>query len=1288
MKSALILPLLVVSFFAANSQPRLILPVSHSKEIQQVIYTADGNYVITGAHDGMVDLWEAGSGRLVYQVEAGDEVTALTVSPDGKQIIAGLNNSDIKIWEMISGKLMHTLNGEQTDITGFEFNKTGSLMMSTSYFRDGRCAVVWNVKTWEEEFALKYSYSTTFSPDGSMIVMACLDKTVKFLDIASGELKFELSDFKRLATSVEFSPDGKLLAAGTLNKVEIWDPQSKQRLNLTGNEDEIRSFEFSPDSKFLTIEHGEVQGSYSPYCTIWDVATGNLIHTLKHPTSSIDVSNPKFSPEAQTVLTSGEDRAMLWDRTSGKLLQEYKVDEKLIDPFIAYAKMTLTSSFDRYLMHNAFFSPDGQSVICHSDGAATPIWSTKDGKLKQRLAGHVNRINEKLLGANGKYFFTYAGNSTAKLWDAATCKITMSFPYDVIYWSTFDASGEHLLIANANQIDVWSCGGKKIVGTIELFSDPEDRSLMDGIAFSPGGKYVAITYFDYPAQRIRLYDFETGRLLRTINPPGDDPSDFKFTEDENFLIASDRKTADVTVWDVQSGKLINTLKGTSPVLAIDYDPVTQTVAGATDSTICVWDVKTGTLLHKMAGDAKTTGVLFGQKGHLLVSYGGNKEQAKVWDTRTGQLIRELPFEGYYQSIHITPNESAVVINSTKTIDVWETGTWTVKNKINLNKHNDVSLSDDGRHIYAATDNEIKIFSLLKSEAVLSILPIDEKDYLVYDNSFRFDGSEGARGLLYFSCGTEIVELKQLKDQLWVPDLAERTLKGEAITGTSLSQIEICDFIPVVKSLPMVGDNFVYQITQRKGELGQAALLVNGLEVKRYELKNLKKTTQGYLLQVPKSELTQYFIGGQENRVSLKAYSKGNGISSRGESTPVPFDAGASQPALFAVIVGISDYKGDDIDLKFAAKDAQDFHAALKASASKFFNFDGAERTHLYLAHTGKDRQYFPNKPEIKSIFEDIAKKAKSRDVLLIFFAGHGITDAETQQFYFLTADASSMSAAANGGISSRELMEWTQPAKIKAQKRILILDACKSGQAVKDLVKVGTADQSLVVARDDQAGRFVKAIDKLNERSGLFILSASSSKQSAYEVEALNQGVLTYSLLKSIKEDPHVLDQSQFLNLNGWFEAVEKNVAELSLTYDINQNPQIVRTTNFNIGVVDDEVRSVITLPSKRRVFGSSNFQDETSLVDDLSLNQKLDEQLRALASAGENNISFYTGAVTQDAFQINGRYNVTNNESLSVVVVVRKGKTIITRFEVTGKTTDVGALANEISLRVLKSLE
>jgi hypothetical protein len=285
----------------------------------------------------------------------------------------------------------------------------------------------------------------------------------------------------------------------------------------------------------------------------------------------------------------------------------------------------------------------------------------------------------------------------------------------------------------------------------------------------------------------------------------------------------------------------------------------------------------------------------------------------------------------------------------------------------------------------------------------------------------------------------------------------------------------------------------------------------------------------------------------------------------------------------------------------------------------------------------------------------------------------------------LTADASKTSGSKElpeVGVSTTELIEWMKPQNIKAQKRILIFDACNSGQAIKEIVRIGNSGQNYLAARNDEKSQQIKAIDKLNEKSGLFILSASASNQNAYEMSRYSQGVLTYALLKAIKQEPDILEDGKYLNVGRWFSSAERTVTELVKGNGARQEPQVISTTNFNIGIVDDEVRKMIVLPTEKPLFSASNFQnsDESIADDDLELSKIINFHLNEIASRGSDSRIIYSNATSSsDAYTISGRYEVKGN-IIKVKVNIRQNKSLKQQFELSGTIDNLGDLAASIA--------
>jgi uncharacterized caspase-like protein len=673
----------------------------------------------------------------------------------------------------------------------------------------------------------------------------------------------------------------------------------------------------------------------------------------------------------------------------------------------------------------------------------------------------------------------------------------------------------------------------------------------------------------------------------------------------------------------------------------------------------------------------------GQK--IIVSNAFATDTVKVWNVADNELLSVFVPPGPFRTIRVMGNKGLIsyrdnppiitdIANKKPLVDL-KGGTLDVESA--------EFSPDGGKLLTVTTDNTIRFWNANTDSLLYGFIAIDSADYLITDGYGRYDGSEAARKLLYFTCGTDFISLDQAKDSLWIPDLAERVNKGEAIQAAKLADLNLCGITPEVEASSTTDSGYQFKITPRGGGLGEAVLSVNGSETKRFTTDDLVKKNDHYELTIRKAELGDFLQLGEENFVTLKAYSEGDKIASRGATiTERAEDNIGVHPNLFAVMVGINEYKSKSLHLNYASTDAESLSHTLVTAARKLLNADGKEHVFAYNLNTGKDRTDYPSKLAIKRAFEDISKKSRANDILLIFFAGHGVVGGDKKQFYFLTADASDYSDGASAGISAAELSEWIKPQQIKAQKRILVFDACNSGQLINDLVKVGTAGQNFVVARNDDNSQITKQIDKLNERSGLFILAASASDQSAYELSRYNQGILTYSLLQSIKQHPEILESRKYLDVGTWFNSARNIVGELARENHARQEPQLMSSNDFFIGIVDQDVLSTISLSGGNPVISGSNFhnRDERIGGDDLGLGALVNEGLDNMAGKNKNNAYTYVANYNSpDAWSINGSYAIIGRDAVRVGVNIWRGRMNIIHFEESGSKAGLEDLAQRI---------
>ena len=90
-------------------------------------------------------------------------------------------------------------------------------------------------------------------------------------------------------------------------------------------------------------------------------------------------------------------------------------------------------------------------------------------------------------------------------------------------------------------------------------------------------------------------------------------------------------------------------------------------------------------------------------------------------------------------------------------------------------------------------------------------------------------------------------------------------------------------------------------------------------------------------------------------------------------------------------------------------------------------------------------------------------------------------------------------------ISTKEFTTWINA--IPALKQVLIIDACNSGQLVENITN------KAVKLNSSQ----IRALNRMRNRTGMFLLLGSTSDKVSYEASQYGQGLLTYALLQGMR---------------------------------------------------------------------------------------------------------------------------------------------------------------------------
>ncbi|EMR01253.1 ankyrin repeat domain-containing protein [Cesiribacter andamanensis] len=240
------------------------------------------------------------------------------------------------------------------------------------------------------------------------------------------------------------------------------------------------------------------------------------------------------------------------------------------------------------------------------------------------------------------------------------------------------------------------------------------------------------------------------------------------------------------------------------------------------------------------------------------------------------------------------------------------------------------------------------------------------------------------------------------------------------------------------------------------------------------------------------------------------------VDAKGLETPGDYLFVNSTPAragtLYVITIGVSAYKESRFDLKYAAKDAQDLSEFFKTVSSY----------EKVVVETFSNEQVTKGLPER---IGTLLKAATARDVVLCYFAGHGVLDAANT--YYLATHGMNFNKPALEGIPIETLAGVV--AGSASRKKMIFIDACHSGLvddllSPADSVHVPQEGQRAVAIRGaaqvsdpPRASTLHFAFNHFNQGQGVDILAASSGNEYAYELGSLKNGVFTYSLLRALK---------------------------------------------------------------------------------------------------------------------------------------------------------------------------
>lgn len=1223
---------LLALYTGAAQSPRLVLPSGHTSTISVLAYAPDGRSFSSGSWDNTIKIWESGEGYLLHDLKGHTgSILTITYSPDGRYFISTSKDQTARIWNAGDGRLLHTITDHSDWVTAAVVSADSRILTTAdasgqiiSYtLSDGK-----RFKTYPSH--RRWVSALVQARKKPLLISGSWDSTVRIWDSRTGTLLHELRpDAGKILTLSLTRDEAHVLVLTDEGIASVWNAATGVKQKEFRLSSPIVSFTATPKGdRFVTgTRKGDIQ--------LWNLSDAESIYSGLAAGESIqDIGFPSADNRLVAALQSG--RILSWNLEQPQDTLSWQAHSEPISAMAFHPSrgVFITGSWDQsvkiwpatgdrligecrshvFWVNEAVFDPKGEWIATESNDRSVRLWN-RSGELRQTLQGHTDWVNTVTFSSDSKYLLSASNDHTARLWDLAAGELKYSLEGhdDWVNTAVFSPDNKYAITASSDQTArIWRLSNGT---TLHILSGHEDW--VTAAEFSADGRLALTASID---NTVRVWEVETGALKQVLKEEGDSLRTAVFSPDGRSILTSS-KNLRLSLWSVENGqKRISWPAHTAWINKAFFSPDGKLVVSLSqDHTAQIWSASDGQLRYTLRGHtAGIASAAFSASGDRLATASWD-HTVRMWSMQTGQLL-------YTGKVH----EQSV---------------------------NSVRFSPDDTYLLtAAEDNTIQLWQASSGKPLFRFFAVDQQDYLVMDSEGRYDGSTAARRQLYYLCGNERTDLEQLKELSWEPGLGAKLagVNPEPVTALPLREIRFCEQLPRVTVKPAPAGQYRFFIQPGTGGMARAELYVNQKRVKTFAPSALVKDGKGYQLTVPNVWVEPYFIPGADNTVSVTAQAAAQPISSRGAILSVRDKKKKANPDLYIISIGVSRYKTDKLLLKYASKDARELGNALTGAGRRLLNTDRKNHVYTYILNTDTTNTHWPSKKNILRVLDTVARRAQPDDVVLLFFAGHGLLYNTGKTFYLLTAEASGFNldgVSQQVAFSADELNAWM--CRTKANKQVLILDACNSGKVIQDVKEV--------IGRRTIPADQQRALERLKDKTGTFILSAAAADQSAYETSLYRQGLLTYSLLTGLKLGQGLKDQ-RYIDVNRWFNFAADNVKILAKDIGGRQDPQIIGNGSFDLGMVDEEVAEGIQLSIRRKVFRQSRFiQDEQLLNDDLELSDRFDRELDNVSQEGkEVPIVFVPGNKFSDAYSLRGRYQVQGDSvRLSTWIVTGEGRKI-----------------------------
>ncbi len=423
----------------------------------------------------------------------------------------------------------------------------------------------------------------------------------------------------------------------------------------------------------------------------------------------------------------------------------------------------------------------------------------------------------------------------------------------------------------------------------------------------------------------------------------------------------------------------------------------------------------------------------------------------------------------------------------------------------------VNISGNGKLAVAAFgDGTIRWYRISDGKELLALFPHnDKKRWVIWTPSGYYDASAGADDIIGWHINNgkdkeaDFFPISRFKSKYYRPDVIAKVFEtldeNEAIrlaneeSGRKTQDIAIKEMLPPVVTIISPQDGAEVSTTEITVRFGVRSASGEPITAIKALVDGRPVSTQRGVKIVGKGEeIGEIRVNIPEKDANIAIVAENRYAASEPATVWVKWkgekkDEFIIKPKLYVLAIGVSKYEDKSLELGLASKDAKDFVETMKKQKDKLY------RDVVVKLLTDEKA----TKDEILDGLDWLSKQTTSKDLAMVFLAGHGVDD-QSGIYYFLPANAD-LEKLKRTGVAFSDIKNTVASL---AGKTIVFVDTCHSGNIMG--ARRGVADITGVVN------------ELASAENGVVVFASSTGKQYSLEDPAWGNGAFTKALLEGI----------------------------------------------------------------------------------------------------------------------------------------------------------------------------